>query len=99
MNRLLGRVILLIARPPSATVCAVVSRQANAISGEVTGSIKGHSEVFLLPGKGEVRLKVQAVGLNRAESMFICGQYVEPRSYLLELAMRRRGLWKRLARL
>ena len=30
------------------------------------------------PGKGEVRLKVQAVGLNRAESMFMRGQYVEP---------------------
>ena len=30
------------------------------------------------PGKGEVRLKVQAVGLNRAESMFIRGQYIEP---------------------
>jgi NADPH:quinone reductase-like Zn-dependent oxidoreductase len=29
------------------------------------------------PGKGEVRLKVQAVGLNRAESMFMRGQYVE----------------------
>ena len=29
------------------------------------------------PGKGEVRLKVQAVGLNRAESMFMHGQYVE----------------------
>ena len=29
------------------------------------------------PGKGEVRLKVQAVGLNRAESMFFRGQYVE----------------------
>ncbi len=29
------------------------------------------------PGKGEVRLKVQAVGLNRAESMFFHGQYVE----------------------
>ena len=30
------------------------------------------------PAKGEVRLKVQAVGLNRAESMFIRGQYLEP---------------------
>jgi NADPH:quinone reductase-like Zn-dependent oxidoreductase len=30
------------------------------------------------PGKGEVRIKVQAVGLNRAESMFLRGQYVEP---------------------
>jgi NADPH:quinone reductase-like Zn-dependent oxidoreductase len=29
------------------------------------------------PGNGEVRLKVQAVGLNRAESMFFRGQYVE----------------------
>ena len=29
------------------------------------------------PGKGEVRLKGQAVGLNRAESMFIRDQYVE----------------------
>src|ERR1700730_2905310 len=30
------------------------------------------------PGKGEVRIKVQAAGLNRAESMFFHGQYVEP---------------------
>jgi NADPH:quinone reductase-like Zn-dependent oxidoreductase len=29
------------------------------------------------PGKGEVRIKVQAVGLNRAESMFYRGQYLE----------------------
>lgn len=29
------------------------------------------------PGKGEVRLKVQAAGLNRAESMFYHGQYLE----------------------
>ena len=29
------------------------------------------------PGKGEVRIKVQAVGLNRAESMFFRGQYIE----------------------
>jgi NADPH:quinone reductase-like Zn-dependent oxidoreductase len=27
-------------------------------------------------GKGEVRLKVEAIGLNRAESMFYHGQYV-----------------------
>jgi NADPH:quinone reductase-like Zn-dependent oxidoreductase len=30
------------------------------------------------PGKGEVRLKVQAIGLNRAELMFMHGQYLEP---------------------
>ncbi len=29
------------------------------------------------PGQGEVRLKVQACGLNRAESMFYHGQYLE----------------------
>jgi NADPH:quinone reductase-like Zn-dependent oxidoreductase len=29
------------------------------------------------PGKGEVRLRVKAIGLNRAESMFRSGQYVE----------------------
>lgn len=29
------------------------------------------------PGKGEVRLKVRAIGLNRAESMFFHNQYVE----------------------
>jgi len=29
------------------------------------------------PGKGEVAIKVRAVGLNRAESMFRRGQYLE----------------------
>ncbi|MCA9481642.1 MAG: hypothetical protein KC545_14965, partial [Nitrospira sp.] len=29
------------------------------------------------PGKGEVRLKVEAIGLNRAECMFRSGQYLE----------------------
>ena len=29
------------------------------------------------PGKGEARLKVQALGLNRAELMFMAGQYLE----------------------
>ncbi len=44
----------------------------------------GGPEVFKLeeenskqPGKGEVRLLVQAVGLNRAELMFARGQYLE----------------------
>jgi len=45
-------------------------------------------------GKGEVRLKVQAVGLNRAESMFIRGQYLEPPNFfLLALAMKGRAWW------
>ena len=29
------------------------------------------------PGQGEVRLKVEAIGLNRAEAMFRQGQYLE----------------------
>jgi len=29
------------------------------------------------PGKGEVRLKVEAIGLNRAEVMYRQGQYLE----------------------
>src|SRR5215472_8890624 len=29
------------------------------------------------PGKGEVRLRVHAIGLNRAESMFFHGRYLE----------------------
>jgi NADPH:quinone reductase-like Zn-dependent oxidoreductase len=29
------------------------------------------------PGKGEVRIRVKAIGLNRAESMFRLGQYLE----------------------
>lgn len=30
------------------------------------------------PGKGEVRVKVEAVGLNRAELLFFAGRYLEP---------------------
>jgi NADPH:quinone reductase-like Zn-dependent oxidoreductase len=29
------------------------------------------------PGPGEVKLRVQAVGLNRAESLFVRGQYLQ----------------------
>lgn len=37
--------------------------------------LKIREEPSKQPGKGEVRLKVQAVGLNRAELMFMRGQY------------------------
>jgi len=30
------------------------------------------------PGKGEAKLRVQAIGLNRAEPMFMHGYYLEP---------------------
>src|SRR5260221_14636335 len=30
------------------------------------------------PGKGEAKLRVQAIGLNRAESRFMHGYYLEP---------------------
>ncbi len=39
--------------------------------------LKIEEEASKHPGKGEVRLKVQAVGLNRAEAIFIHGRYVE----------------------
>ncbi|HWX55823.1 MAG TPA: zinc-dependent alcohol dehydrogenase family protein [Verrucomicrobiae bacterium] len=39
--------------------------------------LKIEEETPKQPGKGEVRLKVQAIGLNRAELMFMRGQYVE----------------------
>jgi NADPH:quinone reductase-like Zn-dependent oxidoreductase len=39
--------------------------------------LKIEEETSKKPAKGEVQLKVQAVGLNRAELMFLGGQYVE----------------------
>src|SRR5215467_8488667 len=39
--------------------------------------LKIEEEPARRPGKGEVRLRVRAVGLNRAEAMFIRGQYLE----------------------
>src|SRR6267154_3964566 len=39
--------------------------------------LKTKDEPSKQPGKGEVRIKVQAAGLNRAESMFFRGQYIE----------------------
>jgi NADPH:quinone reductase-like Zn-dependent oxidoreductase len=39
--------------------------------------LKIQEEPILEPGKGEVRLQVKAIGLNRAESMFRRGHYLE----------------------
>ncbi len=39
--------------------------------------LKLEDEPLSEPGKGEVRLKVEAIGLNRAEVMFRQGQYLE----------------------
>jgi NADPH:quinone reductase-like Zn-dependent oxidoreductase len=39
--------------------------------------LKIHEEPIPEPGKGEVRLNVKAIGLNRAEVMFRSGQYLE----------------------
>lgn len=39
--------------------------------------LKIQSEPIPEPGKGEVRLNVKAIGLNRAEAMFRRGQYLE----------------------
>jgi NADPH:quinone reductase-like Zn-dependent oxidoreductase len=40
--------------------------------------LKIQEEQIPEPGQGEVRLKVKAIGLNRAEVMFRRGQYLEP---------------------
>src|SRR5271154_2548876 len=39
--------------------------------------LKIQDEAIPEPGKGEVRLRVKAIGLNRAEVMFRKGQYLE----------------------
>jgi NADPH:quinone reductase-like Zn-dependent oxidoreductase len=44
------------------------------------------------PGKGEVRLRVQAVGLNRAESMFYRGQYLEQPQFPARLGYEAAGI-------
>ena len=44
------------------------------------------------PGKGEVRLRVEAVGLNRAESMFYHGQYLEQAQFPSRLGYEAAGV-------
>ena len=44
------------------------------------------------PGKGEVRLRVQAVGLNRAESMFRTGRYIETAQFPARLGYEAAGI-------
>lgn len=44
------------------------------------------------PGKGEVRLKVKAAGLNRAESLFYRGQYLEKAQFPSRLGYEAAGV-------
>lgn len=44
------------------------------------------------PGKGEVRLKVEAIGLNRAECMFRSGQYLEAPQFPSRLGYEAAGI-------
>ena len=44
------------------------------------------------PGKGEVRLRVKAAGLNRAESMFYRGQYLEQAQFPSRLGYEAAGV-------
>lgn len=44
------------------------------------------------PGQGEVRLRVQAVGLNRAESMFYRGRYLEQAQFPSRLGYEAAGI-------
>jgi NADPH:quinone reductase-like Zn-dependent oxidoreductase len=50
------------------------------------------------PAKGEVRIKVEAIGLNRAEVMFRSGQYLEQPEFPSGLDMRLPEPSKRLVR-
>ena len=43
------------------------------------------------PGKGEVQIRVKALGLNRAESMFRKGEYLEQPDFPAASGMRRPG--------
>ncbi len=48
------------------------------------------------PGEGEVKLRVQAAGLNRAEALFMRGVYVESQNCPRALVTKPRVSWKRL---
>jgi NADPH:quinone reductase-like Zn-dependent oxidoreductase len=60
-------------------------RQDQAMSRTITFAKAGGPEVLdhveaeaLNPGANEVRIKVKAIGLNRAESMWRLDNYIEP---------------------
>jgi NADPH:quinone reductase-like Zn-dependent oxidoreductase len=58
----------------------VANKSARVVRFHETGGpdvLKIQEEPLPKPGKGEVRLKVKAIGLNRAEVMFRSGQYLE----------------------
>ena len=50
------------------------------------------------PGPGEVRIAVKALGLNRAESMFRSGHYLDEPKLPLASATRRRAPSRRSAK-
>ena len=50
------------------------------------------------PGKSEVRLRVEAAGLNRAEALYLLGQYLRSRSCRRASATRLQALLKQLAK-
>jgi NADPH:quinone reductase-like Zn-dependent oxidoreductase len=44
------------------------------------------------PGPGEVRLRVEAIGPNRAEALFRSGQYLEPAKYPARIGYKAAGI-------
>jgi NADPH:quinone reductase-like Zn-dependent oxidoreductase len=59
---------------------AAATTKAKIVRFDATGGpevLKIREEALPEPGKGEVRLRVKAIGLNRAEVMFRSGQYLE----------------------
>jgi NADPH:quinone reductase-like Zn-dependent oxidoreductase len=60
--------------------------------------LKIQEEPIPEPGKGEVRLNVKVIGLNRAEVMFRKGEYLESPCCRRSLAMRRPVWWRQSGR-
>lgn len=54
--------------------------------------LKIREEQISEPGKGEVRLNVKAIGLNRAEVMFRKGQYLEAPAFPSKLGYEASGV-------
>lgn len=60
--------------------------------GHVGGPDQFKEEPSKQPVKGEVRLKVKAIGLNRAELVFMRGQYVEDPKFPVGLGYEAAGI-------
>jgi NADPH:quinone reductase-like Zn-dependent oxidoreductase len=64
-----------------ASLIQVTSDQATVVRFHQLGGpevLELHQHPIAEPGPGEVRIRVQAIGVNRAEALFRSGHYIEP---------------------